>query len=446
MSAPHGATEYVKAAMEFGNWVFKSDEEKDLARAAKRAVVATANANERMALLCEYAVTEKLPEEIAGLSQHAEHTLPQMHEGAGEPLHVARVAGLKEGSGRGSPAELATSQTGFAARDARAASIGVRSSFVGPAAVHAVATGATDGPVLNRQIDFAAAGRFGMGGEAGMPHASVLHTPALKRTMQSHHAQHTAVHASLQGPLVPDPPTILPTATDFGARGGGVRGYLGRLDDGAGGVGSSLSFRNSPESFVRSSFGGAAEHLAERTATARTASAQHARPGDLPGSSIGGGLGTGTNHHASGMGGLAQTSGFRAAGGAPPFSGAVPPAHSGDHRHSVTFTPLRGGGPGLSGVSGFSGRAAMSGNVGVGGLPGSYIPGKAGASGAAPGAYSSRVDELEAEFASTKGAAEISSCLTLRGVSVHVCVAGVGNQVVFAELLVSEAMHKFLPS
>ena len=179
-------------------------------------------------------MTDRVPDAIVGASKHdnhSQHTLPETFGGPGELMHAPDSRGVQGGPGRGSPADLAPSQAVFAARDAQSAYSGVRGSLEGLGAVHSAVAGAGSAPALSRQLDFSATGQFGMGIETGMAHAPVLRTPALKGQMQSQHAQHPGVHASIPGPLVPDPPTVLPTAPDFGTGRRDMRVGYGGLHD-----------------------------------------------------------------------------------------------------------------------------------------------------------------------------------------------------------------------
>ena len=65
VSAPHGATDYVRAAMEFANWAFMSDEDHDAAADAQRAVTATLAATQRLQTLCDYSLSSTAPPSAA---------------------------------------------------------------------------------------------------------------------------------------------------------------------------------------------------------------------------------------------------------------------------------------------------------------------------------------------------------------------------------------------
>ena len=57
MAAPHGVTEYVRTAMEFSNWAFKTDEEHAASLAEQKAVSATLAANQCLQALCDFSLT-----------------------------------------------------------------------------------------------------------------------------------------------------------------------------------------------------------------------------------------------------------------------------------------------------------------------------------------------------------------------------------------------------
>lgn len=362
VTAPHGATEYVKAAMEFGNWVFKSDEEKDELRAAKRAIEATVDANHRMALLCEYTNTDKVPEAITGVSDHG-------------------------GSGRGSPADLTAFNTELAAANTHTIPAGIDSSASGLSTAQALGPGAVDPTASAQRLDFAAAGRFGMARDATVSRSSVLQTPALKRQMQSHQALHTSVRSSMPAPIDPDPPTVLPTA-NFGARDSGVRASRGGLHGYGGDMDASLSFRQS---------GGKAYDQGAITSAAHASGVQHPFSQDTAGFGTGAGVNR-LGDEALGMG---------PAAGVPPDMGStrLDPAVTSNGSDFVPSSAHRRDSPGIHPLPGAAGRAATLGGVGgVGQLHNRHVPSKAptAVTGAVP-VYAGRLEELEDEFSSIKG-------------------------------------------
>jgi hypothetical protein len=65
VNSPHGATEYVRATLEFANWAFMTEEDHDNATTARHAVIATLAATERMHTLCEYSLSQSVPASVS---------------------------------------------------------------------------------------------------------------------------------------------------------------------------------------------------------------------------------------------------------------------------------------------------------------------------------------------------------------------------------------------
>ena len=115
VNAPHGATEYVRAAVEFANWAFMTDEEHDAAAAARTAVNATLAATQRMQTLCDYSLHSAVPESVpaalpapptapAEAAQHAASPRAAASErvvsqGAGQPHQRPGAAFVDENTG-----------------------------------------------------------------------------------------------------------------------------------------------------------------------------------------------------------------------------------------------------------------------------------------------------------------------------------------------------------
>lgn len=74
VSAPHGVTEYIKATMEFANWAFMTEEARAAAQQGRMAVTAALKATECTKVICDYALTSKLPDVVTEASDHSTGT------------------------------------------------------------------------------------------------------------------------------------------------------------------------------------------------------------------------------------------------------------------------------------------------------------------------------------------------------------------------------------
>lgn len=95
VSAPHGVTEYVKATMEFANWAFMTPEAREDAERGRRAVQVALAATKCITAVCDYAITSKLPAEVAAEYSGGPSSRDGVGNGAAEhgiPLETPALA------------------------------------------------------------------------------------------------------------------------------------------------------------------------------------------------------------------------------------------------------------------------------------------------------------------------------------------------------------------